>query len=277
MSQGRQGVTSWLNDPAVSGRRKRIFVQLAATAAALLSLLILTFVYLLLRYTGIMQVVLVFFLRVGVATFAVFAGLSLGIIVLLIWTGWSSGYWERIVRPFVVKWMLPLAVVVGRFIGISRDEVQGSFISVNNTLIEQRHAEFEAHDVLVLLPRCLQWSDCPYKVSQEVHRCQRCGQCSLGQLLGQTEHLGVPMFVSTGGTQARRLVEQRRPRLIIAVACERELTEGIRDVGGIPVLGVLNDQPEGPCYNTVVDSGCVAEVLKEIICEKGEDDTRVFV
>ena len=37
------------------------------------------------------------------------------------------------------------------------------------------------------------------------------------------------------------------------MACERDLTSGIADVGNIPVIGIINDRPNGPCYNTVVD------------------------
>ncbi len=259
------------------GRRKRIFVQLAAASAVIIGGLLLILAFLMVRQAEVIRGALVFVLQAGTATFLAVAVVTLGAIVVLILTGIHSGYWERVVRPLVVRLMLPLAVGVGRLIGISRDEVQGSFLSVNNALISGRgRARLRPSEVLVLLPRCLQWADCPHKVSQEVHRCRRCGRCALGEIVEETEALGVATFVSTGGTQARRLVKQLRPKVIVAVACERELTEGIRDVGNIPVIAVIADRPEGPCFNTDVDPGCITLAIRELI-EEGVQSNGVHV
>ena len=35
--------------------------------------------------------------------------------------------------------------------------------------------------------------------------------------------------------------------------CIRDRTSGIQDVFPLPVLGVLNERPFGPCFNTRVD------------------------
>jgi len=59
--------------------------------------------------------------------------------------------------------------------------------------------------------------------------------------------------VATGGTLARRIVVEKKPDIIIAVACERDLTSGIQDSFPIPVFGVLNMRPFGPCYDTDID------------------------
>jgi hypothetical protein len=60
----------------------------------------------------------------------------------------------------------------------------------------------------------------------------------------------VELAVATGGTIARRIVVEKRPRLIIAVACERDLTSGIQDTYPLPVYGIFNHRPHGPCFNT---------------------------
>ena len=39
----------------------------------------------------------------------------------------------------------------------------------------------------------------------------------------------------------------------MAVACELDLTTGIQDTYPIPVIGILNGRPNGPCINTKVD------------------------
>ena len=58
--------------------------------------------------------------------------------------------------------------------------------------------------------------------------------------------------MATGGTIARRIVVQLRPKLIIAVACERDLASGIQDTYPLPVYGILNIRPFGPCLDTDV-------------------------
>ena len=58
---------------------------------------------------------------------------------------------------------------------------------------------------------------------------------------------------------AREVVESvasvidKRPDMIIGVACERDLTSGIQDTYPIPVFGIYNKRPHGPCFNTDVD------------------------
>jgi hypothetical protein len=72
----------------------------------------------------------------------------------------------------------------------------------------------------------------------------------------------VGLAVATGGTLARRIIVERRPKLIIAVACERDLSSGIQDSYPLPVFGITNHRPHGPCYDTEVDLERVEEALK---------------
>ncbi|MFO8060068.1 MAG: DUF116 domain-containing protein, partial [Bacillota bacterium] len=105
------------------------------------------------------------------------------------------------------------------------------------------------------------------KAARLVSLCRRCGRCPMAEILNATDGMDLPIYVSTGGTQARRIVSERRPKVIVAVACERELTEGIRDVGGIPVVGVVNRRPHGPCYNTDVEVEKLIAAVKGILPE----------
>ena len=150
-------------------------------------------------------------------------------------------------------WLLPLAVTLGKVFSISKDRVRNSFVNVNNALVRAVARKIEAKDILVLLPRCLQNMECPYRVTEDVHLCHACGRCALAALIELEQQYGFQMFILTGGSLARRKVAEIRPRGIVAVACEYELVTGIEDVLKIPVIGVLNERPEGPCKNTGVD------------------------
>lgn len=76
------------------------------------------------------------------------------------------------------------------------------------------------------------------------------------------------MGMATGGTLARKFVRDYRPRGIVAIACERDLTSGIQDSNPIPVLGVTNERPNGPCFNTRVEVPQVEEAICFLIKDK---------
>jgi len=81
----------------------------------------------------------------------------------------------------------------------------------------------------------------------------------------------VSISVATGGTLARKIVVDKKPQLIIGVACERDLTSGIQDAYPIPVLGILNRRPNGPCYDTDVDLELVERGMTSFLTYEGRD------
>lgn len=80
-----------------------------------------------------------------------------------------------------------------------------------------------------------------------------CGKCSIGKIRELAEKRNMHFSVATGGTLARQIVREYRPQAIVAIACERDLISGMQDVSPLPVLGLLNERPYGPCFNTTVD------------------------
>jgi hypothetical protein len=68
--------------------------------------------------------------------------------------------------------------------------------------------------------------------------------------------------MATGGTLARKYVRDYRPKAIVAIACERDLTSGILDANPVPVLGVTNLRPNGPCFNTKFSVQRVEESIR---------------
>ena len=80
--------------------------------------------------------------------------------------------------------------------------------------------------------------------------------------------MGFHFFVVTGGTLARQTVKTIRPKAVLAIACERDLTSGIQDVYPLPAVGVLNIRPNGPCYNTHVDIQQVRREIEAILIDE---------
>jgi len=155
----------------------------------------------------------------------------------------------------------PLVLVLGNMFLIDKDRIKSSFIEVNNFLVRSKRLQVEPEQILLLAPHCLQNSDCPHKITIDTSNCQRCGNCSVSDLLALQDKYGIKVGVATGGTLARKFVQEHRPKAIIAIACERDLTSGIQDANPIPVLGVTNYRPCGPCFNTAVSLPMVEEAI----------------
>lgn len=188
-------------------------------------------------------------LVVTIATVLLLGGLFLLILTLL--TG-RDLFFSQTLRQIVIRFLFPAIIAFGRLLGIRRDTLQQSFIALNNQLVQAKKLRVAARRTLLLLPHCIQLFDCAIKITGDIDKCRRCGRCAISDLTGLAQARGIDIAVASGGTLARKIIVERRPQLIIAVACERDLTAGIRDAYPLPVIGVLNQRPYGPCINTGV-------------------------
>ncbi|HEY5674739.1 MAG TPA: DUF116 domain-containing protein [Malonomonas sp.] len=200
----------------------------------------------------------------GIALVTV-GGLTLLILTLL--TGRDLFITDGL-RKLVVKYLFPAIISIGRLVGIDRDQLRKSFIVLNNQLVEAKKLRVPAERTLILLPHCIQMFDCAIKITGDVEKCVHCGKCDISGLLKLANTYGIDMAVATGGTLARKLIVDKRPKLIVAVACERDLTSGIRDSYPLPVIGVLNERPHGPCFNTHILLPEVEKALQAYVIPK---------
>ncbi len=192
------------------------------------------------------------------------AGVAL--VVLTILTGREMPGAGRL-RGAIIHWFLAPITLLGRLVGIPKDDIRRSFIEINNELVRgSLHGPVSR--ILILMPHCVQRDTCPYRITTDVANCRRCGKCDFALLTPLAKKLGLTMTVATGGTLARRVVIESRPDAIVAVACERDLSAGIVDAYPIPVFGVLLDRPEGPCFNTRVALSRVVEALRIFLPEE---------
>jgi len=116
-----------------------------------------------------------------------------------------------------------------------RDRVENASVKVYNALALLRTRKVGTGELLLLIPRCL-------------------SRDTLDHVLGLAGKYGVPVFVATRGQLARRVIRERRPRAVVAVACERDMVTGLHDVAGkVPVLGLTMTLPAGPCKDAALD------------------------
>ena len=165
----------------------------------------------------------------------------------------------------LINVLFPMSVKLGKLGGVTRRQIEGSFIAVSNFLFAERGVKVPANRLLVITPHCLQLASCPHKITRDPNNCKRCGGCNIGDLMKLSDQLGFHFLVATGGTLARQMVKETKPKAVLAIACERDLMSGIQDVYPLPAVGILNIRPNGPCYNTKVDMTEVADMIKKII------------
>ncbi len=196
--------------------------------------------------------------------------------ICIIWLMLMSGaiiyaYRSKKVRGLLLKLtksgmqiMLPLALLLFKRSKIKKS-IRLFYIELNNLVVESENNKYKAEEVMLLLPHCIQNSQCVLKVTNNAKFCEKCGRCKVGELLEYTAGKNIRMFIATGGTVARKIIKENNPKLIISVACERDLMSGILDVKGIPVIGVTNIQPMGPCFNTDDDIAAIKQRVEQLI------------
>lgn len=161
----------------------------------------------------------------------------------------------------IVNLIFPLILKIASVTNIPKDEIRKVYVKLNNKYIYSQKYNFNNEDILILIPHCVQKNSCKLKVTSSISNCKQCGLCNIGDLVRLQENKNINIFVATGGTLARKIILENKPKAVIAVACERDLTSGVQDVSGIPVLGVFNKRPNGPCVDTCIDVGEVEEAI----------------
>jgi hypothetical protein len=210
---------------------------------------------------------------VGAATLLAAFVIAVGLLIIALsaLTGRRILFSHRITGT-VVRVLFPPVLMLAGLMSIERDRVKRSFIAVNNALVMAGQDSIRGGKLLLLLPHCLQATDCPHKITGGlIENCRGCGKCVIAGLLSLANEYGISLVVATGGTLARRVIVEERPVAIIAVACETDLTSGIRDSYPLPVYGVLNERPNGPCRDTTVALDTVRDAMQLFT----GDDSRV--
>ncbi len=248
--------------------KKRIFIGLLVFTC-----LILFFLIFLLWYVPIVglknihaSLPLLFTVLLAVLVFFMLSGGLL--LVFTIFRG-KDIFFSQKLRGIVAKVLFPFMIFMGRLVGVSKEKVQQSFIELNNHLIRSNQHRTRPNRLLILLPHCIQDFDCQIKITGNVKNCEGCGKCEIKDLIELSDQYQVKMAVATGGTLARRIIVENRPEAIVAVACELDLTSGIQDSYPIPVIGILNERPNGPCINTKVDIQKVRDAILDFLEPQG--------
>ncbi|WP_031516172.1 DUF116 domain-containing protein [Desulfofalx alkaliphila] len=252
------------NTAAQPQAKKRLFIGLLAGSLLTVGGVAGLLWYLLSQPTTVLQQILLVVLIGFILIAMVAVAFGIGGIVLTIWLAKTISPLQPLMRT-AMSVLFPMAIGLGKIFKIDTNNIKRSFIEVNNQLVRTRELKVKPWQLLVLAPHCLQKSSCPHKITSNISNCKRCGDCPVDQLLAIRDKMGVNVGLATGGTLARKYVKEYRPKAIVAIACERDLASGIQDSTPIPVLGVLNERPFGPCFNTQISVYRLEEAIRYFI------------
>ena len=103
----------------------------------------------------------------------------------------------------------------------------GFLIKLNNWITGKRWGRFEPHEILLLIPHCLQVQTCQHNVRGDLQNCQRCGQCPIDAMLNLAEKYGI--------ASDRVIVEEGTPEFVIHDAAKQT-------GAGVVVMGTVARQ-----------------------------------
>ncbi len=243
---------------------KEVFIGLLLLALSILIVLVGGVLYLNFFGFNLLSsgVLIVITIILSVLTLILILGI-LGIVLTM-----KSGRPVKILvlpTKLVISYFVPVVIALGGVLGWDKELVQASFIEVSNKLINPEDLKLKGEDILLLVPHCIQLADCAFRVTSSLDNCQHCGGCQVDDLIELKKRYNIHLAIATGGTLARKIIKEIRPKVIIAVACERDLSSGIQDIYPLPVFGVINLRPYGPCFNTEVEVKQVEEAIRKII------------
>ena len=143
--------------------------------------------------------------------------------------------------------------------------LQNFILGLNRLRNRFLHGQVHPDNLLLLVPHCLQRCTCESNIAQDVDRCNRCGQCNVADMLQLRDEFGIRCRLVSGGREAIAVVRDPAVKAVVAVACEKELADGIRAVMPKRIVAIPNERPNGPCKNTRVDVDMVRSAIVELL------------
>ncbi len=162
---------------------------------------------------------------------------------------------ERLAERGPLLWLMRWTSLVSERFGW-RDRVENAAVKIYDDFAAARGRKVGRGELLLLIPRCL-------------------SKTALDGVLAIAGRYEVPVFVATRGQLARRVIRERRPRAVVAVACERDMVSGLHDVAGrVPVLGLTMTLPSGPCKDAGIDLAKLEDWVRAYVGESEGEEAR---
>ncbi len=143
--------------------------------------------------------------------------------------------------------------------------IDKAIVALSNFSTRLRRTRCRPEEILVLFASCLQRSECDRRLDEGLTTCARCGRCAVGGFLDLAGRYGVQVYRATGGRQAAARARDPNIKAIVAVACRKELREGVFACLPKAVLGTTIAWPCGPCKDTTVELARVEDAIRWLL------------
>ena len=148
-------------------------------------------------------------------------------------------------------------------VGVEEKELFQLYVEAKNRSLIESFAATPYNERVVLLPQCLRDKDCPAEIGKYGYECKQCGRCSVAKIVELTKDLGYKgTFVMPGGSLAKNIMLELKPKASLGVACSKELVMGSYLCEKVGVIGQGVELLKDGCINTVVDMKILKDALK---------------
>jgi len=147
-------------------------------------------------------------------------------------------------------------------VGVEEKELFQLYVETKNRSVIQSFASTPYNERVLLLPQCLRAKDCPAEIGKYGYECQQCGRCSIAKIMQLTKDLGYKgTFIMPGGSLAKKILLELKPKASLGVACSKELVLGSYLCEKLGIVGQGVILLRDGCINTIVDMKALKETL----------------
>ena len=173
----------------------------------------------------------------------------------------------RVVKKIAKTKISSLAVhkleQIANKVGVEEKELFQLYVEAKNRSQIDSFAATTYNERVLLLPQCLRAKDCPAELGEYGYKCKQCGKCSIAEIIQQTKDLGYKgTFVMPGGSLAKKILVELKPKASLGVACSKELIMGSYLCEKVGVIGQGVELLRDGCINTAVDLKILTDALK---------------
>ena len=147
-------------------------------------------------------------------------------------------------------------------VGVEETELLRLYVETKNRSLIENFASTPYKERVLMLPQCLRAKDCPAELGKYGYECQQCGSCNISKIIQITKDLGYKgTFIMPGGSLAKKILLELKPKASLGVACSKELVLGGFLCEKLGVIGQGITLLRDGCINTIVDVKALKEAL----------------
>ncbi|MCQ1536034.1 DUF116 domain-containing protein [Methanosarcina sp. KYL-1] len=115
---------------------------------------------------------------------------------------------------------------------------------------------------IILAPHCMRALDCPAYSTQTGIQCKSCGKCVFTQIKKDAEKYGYKVFILTGSSYVKRILQMEKADGVLLIACDYEINKVMRALKGKKVVTYGVPMERDGCFGTEVDYQSVLNVFE---------------